>query len=94
MAEDPIPADGVHAMPALTRYQPEDRTARGRFGRELLAPATDDAQMADARTSMESDAEGRFETFGYEVDAGAVADAILVRLLAGGTLRARSADDR
>jgi len=94
MAEDPIPAEELHAMPALTRYQVEDRTDRGRFGRDVPAPATDDPQMADARTSMESDAEGRFETFGYEVDAAAVADAILVRLLAGGTLRARCADDR
>jgi hypothetical protein len=94
MAEEPIPADGLRAMPALTRYQLDDRTDRGRFGRDVPAPATDDVQMDDARTSMESDAEERFEILGYEVDADAVADAIVARLLAGGTLRARPADDR
>ena len=52
--------------------------ARGRFGREVPAPATDDVQMADARTTMQSDrGDERFETAGYEVDADAVADAIV-----------------
>ena len=94
MAEDPIKADGVHAMPTLTRYQRDDRTARGRFGREVPAPVTEDVQMADARESMQTDADGRFEIAGYEIDANAVAGAILARLLAGGTLSLRAADDR
>jgi len=94
MAEDPIKADGVHAMPTLTRYQRDDKTARGRFGREVPAPVTEDVQMADARTSMQTDADERFDVVGYEIDADAVAEAILARLLAGGTLFARAADDR
>jgi hypothetical protein len=93
MAEDPIAADGVHAMPALTRYE-QDSTARGRFGRDVPAPVTDDVQMADARTSMQSEAEGRFEIAGYEIDPDAVAAAILERLLAGRTLIPRAVDDR
>jgi hypothetical protein len=93
MAEDPSAADGVHAMPALTRYQ-QDTTARGRFGRDVPAPAADDVQMADARTSMQSDAGERFEIAGYEIDAEAVADAIVARLLAGRALLLRPADDR
>jgi hypothetical protein len=93
MAEDPIPADGLHAMPALTRYE-QDTTARGRFGRDVSASPTDDVQMADARTSMRSDADGSFEIAGYEIDVDAVADAIVARLLAGGTLLPRAADDR
>ena len=92
MAEHPIAADGVQAMPALTRYKKD--TARGRFGRDVPAPATDDVQMADARTSMQSEGEGRFEIAGYEIDADAVADAIVARLLAGGTLLLRPVDDR
>jgi hypothetical protein len=91
MAEDPICADAVHAMPALTRYELEDRTARGRFGRGASAPATEDGQMAEARTSMQDDA---FEAVGYEVDADAVAAAIIARLVAGRTLPCRPADDR
>jgi hypothetical protein len=94
MAEDPISADAVHAMPALTRYEVQDRTARGRFGREVPAPATEDVQMAEARTSMQTDADDAFEAVGYEVDADAVAAAIIARLLAGRTLPCHPADDR
>jgi hypothetical protein len=91
MAEDPISADAVHAMSALTRYEVHDRTARGRFGRGASAPATEDVQMAEARTSMQEDA---FEAVGYEIDADAVAAAIIARLVAGRTLPCRPADDR
>ena len=94
MAEDPIPADAVHAMPALTRYEGQDRTARGRFGRDVPAPVTDDVQMADARTSMQTDPDDGFQTAAYEVDADAVAGAIIARLLAGRTLPLHPADDR
>ena len=92
MAEDPIAADGVHAMPALTRY--EQDTRRGRFGRDVPAPVTDDVLMADARTSMQSGAEGRFEIATYEIDPDAVAGAIVEWLLAGRTLLVHPADDR
>jgi len=94
MAEDPIPADAVHAMPALTRYEVQDRTARGRFGRDVPAPVTDDVPMADARTSMQTDPDDGFQTAAYEVDADAVAGAIIARLLAGRTLPLHPADDR
>ena len=43
---------------------------------------------------MQTDADERFDVVGYEIDADAVAEAILARLLAGGTLSARAADDR
>ena len=79
-------------MPALTRY--EQDTGRGRFGRDVPAPVTDDVLMADARTSMQSEAEGRFEIALYEIDPDAVAGAIVERLLAGGTLLLPDADDR
>jgi hypothetical protein len=85
MAEDPIPVDTTHAMTTTARYHRQE-VARGRFGREVR-PAPADVQMADARTTMQTDrAEARIETAGYEIDADAVADAILSRLLAGRTL--------
>jgi hypothetical protein len=95
MAEDPIPADAAHAMQTVTRYQQEDRSARGRFGRDVRAPATEDVQMADARTTMQIDhADKALETAGYVVDSGAVADAIIARLMAGRTLPRHPADER
>jgi anti-sigma28 factor (negative regulator of flagellin synthesis) len=95
MAEDPITADAARAMQTVTRYQEQDRTARGRFGREVPAPATDDVQMADARKTMQSDhGDECFETGAYEVDADAVADAIIARLMAGRTLSRHPAEER
>jgi hypothetical protein len=89
MADDPIPADAAHEMQTVIRSHTKDRTARGRFGRDVPGPAADDVQ--DARTTMKTD-DGleRLETLGYEVDADAVAEAIIDRLLAGRTLPARS----
>jgi hypothetical protein len=93
MAEDSIAVDTTHAMTTATRY-PRQEAARGRFGREVR-PAPDDVQMADARTTMQTDrAEERFETAGYEIDPNAVADAILSRLLAGRTIAPRPSGDR
>ncbi len=92
MAEDSTPADTAHAMKTATRYQQQELQARGRFGRSLAA---DDVPMADARTTMQTDrAEGRFERVGYEIDADAVAKAIVNRLLAGGMLAPPRTDDR
>jgi hypothetical protein len=94
MAEDPISADAAHAMQTVTRYV-QDSPARGRFGREVPAPATEDVQMADARKTMKSDrADEASETGGYEIDADAVADAIIARLMAGRMLPRHPADDR
>jgi anti-sigma28 factor (negative regulator of flagellin synthesis) len=103
MADDPIPADAAHAMQAVTRYQQhppdrvgtdrQDRPARGRFGREVPAPATEDVQMADARKTMQRDhGDEGFETGAYKIDPHAVADAIIDRLMAGRILPTRPAD--
>ena len=87
MAEDRIPADAAHAMQTVTRYLESGRAARGRFGRDVPGLATDDVQMADARTTMQSDdASPRAETVGYVIDPDAVAAAIIDRLMAGRTL--------
>jgi hypothetical protein len=94
MAEGPIPADAAHAMQTVTRYQQEDRAERGRFGRDVLAPATEDVQMADARKTMQSEHADDFESGGYEIDADAVADAIIARLMAGRTLHRHPADEQ
>jgi hypothetical protein len=52
----------------------------GRFGREIR---DDRAQAADARTPTHADG---CDTVDYEVDANAVAGAMLERLFAGGAL--------
>jgi hypothetical protein len=43
---------------------------------------------------MQTDADEGCKAIGYEVDAGAVADAIIARLMAGRTLPCLPADDR
>jgi len=51
--------------------------------------------MADARKTMQGEhADERFETGAYRIDAHAVADAIIARLMAGGTLPRHTADER
>ena len=96
MAEGPSPVDTAHAMKTAPRYQQQDVRGRGRFGREVRqAPAADDVSMADARTTMQTDrAAGRFDRAGYEIDAHAVAHAIVDRLLAGRTFGPLPVDDR
>ena len=104
MADDPIPADAAHAMHTVTRYphqnpadivggHRQDSTARGRFGRDVPGVAPDDVQMADARTTMQTDdaLEGA-ENVGYVIDPDAVAAAIIDRLMAGRTLPRRAKD--
>ena len=88
MAEDPTPVDTTHAMTTAARYEQLEGRAQGRFGRDVRsAAALDDVQMADPRTTMQTDrVQDRFETLKYEIDADAVADAIVSRLLAGRTL--------
>jgi hypothetical protein len=92
MADDPKPADAAHAMQTVTRYEQHLRAARGRFGRDVPGLAADDVQMADARTTQSDDAPEGVETLGYEIDPNAVAGAIVDRLMAGRTLRARADD--
>jgi hypothetical protein len=73
-------------MKTATRYPTQDAVGQGRFGREVRS-APDDVSIADARTTMQTDhALGRFDRLRYEVDAAAVADAIVDRLLAGRAL--------
>jgi hypothetical protein len=93
MADDPKPADAAHAMQTVTRYPQQLKAARGRFGRDVRELAADDVQMADARTTMQSDEsrEGA-EPMGYVIDPDAVAAAIVDRLMAGRTLRSRGED--
>lgn len=75
-------------MPIQTRYEQQDERAdpvrEGRFGR--LGDAND--AVADTRTTMHAEGDDeRTDTVRYRVDAGAVAAAIVDRLLAGRTLR-------
>jgi hypothetical protein len=50
--------------------------------------------MADARKTMQSEhADDGFENGRYEIDADAVADAIIARLMAGRTLHRHPADE-
>ena len=68
----------------LMRCRPHsDFTQRqGRFGRDVRGA---DGSTDDVRMAMQIE-EARFERLGYEIDADAVAAAIVSRLLAGGAL--------
>ena len=75
-------------MQTVTRYQQAGSAARGRFERDVPGLATDDVQMAEARTTMrDDDAPDGPEALGYVIDPDAIAGAIIDRLMAGGTLR-------
>jgi hypothetical protein len=78
MDQDPIAADAAHAMQTALRHNQR----KGRFGRDVRSA---DEPTTDARTAMQTEAV-RFERLDYEVDADAVAAAIVNRLLAGGAL--------
>jgi hypothetical protein len=75
MDRDPKRADAAHAMTTLLRYQQR----AGRFGRAV--PSED----VETRTPMPKDEEPT-PAVGYVVDADAVAEAIIARLVAGRTL--------
>jgi hypothetical protein len=85
MGDEPIAADAARAMQTVIRSHTLDRAARGRFGRDVRDPATDDAQQAGT-TMQTDDALERVAALGYRVDPDAVAGAIIDRLLAGRTL--------
>ena len=75
---DPTPnaADGARAMNTALLH-PEQVARRGRFGRDVpVAPPLDDVQRPP----------GHEQTEVYVIDANAVAEAILARLMAGRTL--------
>ena len=75
--------DPSHAMTTALRYQQYDKA--GRFGREVRT-MPDDGHTAEPTTDTET-GEWRVLAARYEVDAEAVAEAIIARLAAGGTLR-------
>jgi hypothetical protein len=79
MEHDPKPADAALAMTTLLRYQQR----AGRFGR---AVRSEEVETDGTRTAMTT-GEVRSKTAGYEIDADAVAEAIIARLLAGRTLK-------
>jgi hypothetical protein len=83
-------------MQTILQHEQQDGRAEpgseGRFGR---APLAEDRQAADAGTTTDPPGEPRrIDLVRYEVDADAVARAILDRLVAGRTLLLRPADDR
>ena len=78
MGRDPKRADAAHAMTTLLRYQQR----AGRFGR---AVPSEDVEPFETRTPMPKDEEAS-TIAGYVIDADAVAEAILARLVAGRTL--------
>jgi hypothetical protein len=77
MADDSNTADAARAMRTMTRDEQADADTRRRFGRRVTADEALDE---------------RVETLGYTIDTDAVAAAIVDRLLAGRTLRARAED--
>jgi hypothetical protein len=88
MYQDPPPADEAHAMNTVFRCQ----QPAGRFGRDVRDA---DAQLTDPRTTMQTNSDGTgFETTMYAVDADAVAEAIVSRLLAGRTFPPPPAEPR
>jgi hypothetical protein len=78
MDRDRKPADAARAMTTLLRYQQR----AGRFGR---AVPSEDVEPDETRTPMTQDEE-RSLTAGYVIDADAVAEAIITRLVAGRTI--------
>jgi hypothetical protein len=73
-------------MKTATRYM-QRMARRGRFGRDVRAtPVADDAQQTRELTTMPIDApDGHEGMVAYVIDANAVAEAILIRLIAGRT---------
>jgi hypothetical protein len=87
MGDDRMPADAARAMQTMIRDPQQQRAARGRFGRDVPGLVPADAQTPDARMQNQMG-----EQIVYVVDPDAVAAAIVDRLMAGGTLRARAED--
>ena len=86
MDHDPKRADAAHAMTTLLRYQQR----AGRFGR---AVTSEDVESYETGTAMPKDDEPS-ATAGYVIDADALAEAIVARLLAGRTLQPPSSAPR
>jgi anti-sigma28 factor (negative regulator of flagellin synthesis) len=78
------PADAARVTTTATR-QASQQDARGRFGRNALC----DAQALDSETRTDQVDQMRdlIQRTGYRVDSNAVAEAIIARLKAGGTVR-------
>jgi hypothetical protein len=89
IGDEPTPADLARVTTTAIRYQ-QDKHKAGRFGREVRT-MLDDGRRAEPTTDPRT-GERRVLAARYEVDAHAVAEAILARLAAGGSLRLRPED--
>jgi hypothetical protein len=78
MDRDSKRADAAHAMTTLLRYQQR----AGRFGRTM---PSEDVEPYETGTPMPNDEEPALSA-GYVIDADAVAEAIIARLVAGRTI--------
>ena len=86
IGDEPTAADLARVTTTAIRYQ-QDQHKAGRFGREVRT-MPDDGRKAEPRTNTET-GERRVLAARYEVDPHAVAEAIIARLAAGGSLRLR-----
>lgn len=82
MSDPSRPADADRVTTTATTHQAEQQ---GRFGRTSLRGA--EALESETRTDQVDQMRNLIQRAGYRVDANAVADAIIARLKAGGTVR-------
>jgi hypothetical protein len=83
IGDPPKRADAAHVMTTATRYDEQQDTsaAPGRFGRKVELDS-----VAETRKAQVDHMRKRVHA-GYRVDPHAVADAIIARLEAGGTVK-------
>ena len=87
MRDSPSGADAAHVMRTATRYAEQQDTrdqpaaAAGRFGRQVPPDS-----VAETRKVQVDQMRNRMQRGGYRVDPHAVAEAIIARLKAGGTV--------
>jgi hypothetical protein len=85
MHHPPNDADAAHVTTTATRNA-EQQEVRGRFARNALRDAKALDSVAETRKVQVDQMRTRMKR-GYRVDSHAVAEAILARLKAGGTVR-------
>ena len=83
IGDAPNGADAAHVMTTATRYaeQQDICAAPGRFGRKVSLDS-----VAEIRKDQVDQMRDRMQRAGYRVDSHAVAEAIIARLQAGGTV--------
>jgi hypothetical protein len=86
IGDEPTPADLARVTTTAIRYKQHQHKA-GRFGREVRR-MPDEGRKAEPRKDTGT-GELRVLAARYEVDPHAVAEAIIARLAAGGSLRLR-----